>query len=75
MKVYNYSDARQNFAAVLNAALNEEVIIARKDGSKFRLVSVQEEEKTKSPLENIKGIKKNVKMDDILEAIRESREQ
>ena len=42
MKVYNYSEARQNFATLLNTALKEEVIIARKDGSKFKLVSINE---------------------------------
>jgi len=76
MKVYNYSQARQNFATVLNTALKEEVIISRKDGSKFRLVSVQENtKKGKSPLENIKAIKASVTMDDILDAIREGRER
>jgi len=76
MKVYNYSQARQNFATVLNTALNEEVIISRKDGSKFKLVSVQENKKRgKSPLEDIKAIKANVAMNDILDAIRESRER
>ena len=74
MKVYNYSEARQNFATVLNTALKEEVIIARKDGSKFKLISMQEnKKKKKSPLEDIKGINANVTMDDILTAIRESR--
>jgi hypothetical protein len=35
MKIYNYSEARQNFSTVLNTALKEEVIITRKDGSKL----------------------------------------
>ena len=76
MKVYNYSEARQNFSTVLNTALKEEVIISRKDGSKFRLVSMRKNRKKgKSPLEDIKGIITNVTMDDILDAIRESRER
>ena len=76
MKVYNYSEARQNFATVLNTALKEDVIIARKDGSKFKLISMQDnKKKNKSPLEGIKGIKANVTMDDILGAIKESRER
>ena len=76
MKVYNYSEARQNFATVLNTALKEEVIISRKDGSKFKLISVQENKKRgKSPLEDIKGVKTNISMDDILNAIRESRKR
>ena len=76
MKVYNYSEARQNFSTVLNTALNEEVIITRKDGNQFKLIPVRENKgKKKSPLEGIKGIKANVTMDDILAAIRESRER
>ena len=76
MKVYNYSEARQNFSTVLNTALKEEVIIARRDGSKFRLVSIKEKKKkSKSPLEGIKGIKTSLSMNDILDAIRESRER
>ena len=75
MKVYNYSEARQNFATVLNAALKEEVIIARKDGSKFKLVPIKNRKKKKSPLEDIKGIKTNATMADILDAIREGRER
>jgi len=76
MKVYNYSEARQNFSTVLNTALKEEVIISRKDGSKFKLISMPGNKKRgKSPLEGIKGIKANVSMDDILDAIRESRQR
>ena len=76
MKVYNYSEARQNFSTVLNTALKEEVIISRKDGSKFRLISMHKNKKRgKSPLEDIKGIRANISMDDILDAIRESRER
>jgi antitoxin (DNA-binding transcriptional repressor) of toxin-antitoxin stability system len=79
MKVYNYSEARQNFSTVLNTALKEEVIIARKDGSKFKLTPIHEKQKnTKSPLETITGIKPNaasLTMGDILDAIREGRER
>jgi antitoxin (DNA-binding transcriptional repressor) of toxin-antitoxin stability system len=77
MKIYNYSEARQNFSTVLNTALKEEVIIARKDGSKFKLTPVQGTKK-ESPLETIKGIKTsttNLTMGDILDAIREGRER
>jgi len=76
MKVYNYSEARQNFATVLNTALKEEVIISRKDGSKFRLISMPESKKRgNSPLKDIKGIRADISMDDILDAIRESRKR
>jgi antitoxin (DNA-binding transcriptional repressor) of toxin-antitoxin stability system len=74
MKIYNDSEVRQNFSTVLNTALKEEVIITRKDGSKFKLISIKENKKElKSPLENIKGIKTNITMDEILEAIKQGR--
>ena len=76
MKMYNYSQARQNFATVLNTALKEEVIIARKDGSTFKLVAIPgNKKKVKSPLEDIKGVKTGITMDEIISAIRESRER
>jgi prevent-host-death family protein len=75
MRIYNYSEARQNFSTVLNTALKEEVIITRRDGSKFKLISINENRKElKSPLENIKGIKTNITMKEILEAIKQGRE-
>jgi antitoxin (DNA-binding transcriptional repressor) of toxin-antitoxin stability system len=75
MKIYNYSEARQNFATVLNTALEEEVIIARKDGSKFKIIPVNEKQnKGKSPLEGIKGIKANITTQELVEIIREGRE-
>jgi len=76
MKVFNYSEARQNFSTVLNTALKEDVIIARKDGSRFKLVSMHEDKQNeKSPLEGIKGIKTSITMCDILEAIKDGRER
>jgi hypothetical protein len=74
MKVYNYSQARQNFTSVLNTALREEVEIQRKDGSRFKIVPVIGDRKEKSPLEGIKGIEANVTTAELLEIIREGRE-
>jgi PHD/YefM family antitoxin component YafN of YafNO toxin-antitoxin module len=75
MKIYNYSEARQNFSTILNTALKEEVIIMRRDGSKFKLISMNEPQKQLvSPLENIKGIKTDVSMDEILGAIKQGRD-
>jgi antitoxin (DNA-binding transcriptional repressor) of toxin-antitoxin stability system len=75
MKIYNYSEARQNFTTVLNTALKEEVIIARKDGSRFKIIPIDEKRiKGKSPLEGIKGIKANVTTQELVEIIREGRE-
>lgn len=72
MRVYNYSEARQNFASILNTALNEEVIIARKDGSKFKVVPITEK-KSESPFD-VGGIDTNIKTEEILDIIRDSRE-
>ena len=74
MKIYNYSQARQNFTSVLNTALNEEVEIRRKDGSRFKIVPIVGDKKKKSPLEGIKGIKANITTEGLLEIIREGRE-
>jgi antitoxin (DNA-binding transcriptional repressor) of toxin-antitoxin stability system len=75
MKIYNYSEARQNFTTVLNTALKEEVIITRKDGSKFKIISINDKkDKGKSPLEGIKSIKVNITTQELVEIIREGRE-
>ena len=74
MRVYNYSEARQNFTTVLNTALKEEVIIRRKDGSKFKIVPMNENKKGNSPLMGIKGVKANVTTSELIEVIREGRE-
>ncbi|MCL2878790.1 MAG: type II toxin-antitoxin system Phd/YefM family antitoxin [Treponema sp.] len=74
MRVYNYSEARQKFTTVLNTALKEEVIIRRKDGSKFKIIPLAETKKRKSPLEGIKGIKADITTGELIEIIREGRE-
>jgi len=72
MRVYNYSEARQNFSTLLNTALNEEVIITRKDGSKFKVIPIGENE-SKSPFD-VKGVNTNIGTEEILDIIRESRQ-
>lgn len=72
MRVYNYSEARQNFSSVLNLAMNEEVIIARKDGSRFKVVPIKEKDE-KSPFD-IDGINTNIDMAEIIDVLKESRE-
>ena len=71
MRVFNYSEARQNFSSMLNTALKEEVIIARKDGSKFKVVPIGEEVK-KSPFD-IDGIKSDITTKEILDIIEAGR--
>jgi hypothetical protein len=74
MRIFNYSQARQNFTSVLNTALKEEVIIRRKDGHRFKIVPIVEDKKGKSPLEGIKGVKAKVTTSELIEIIREGRE-
>jgi len=71
MKVYNYSEARQKFSTLLNTALKEEVIIKRRDGSRFKVVPIRDRD-PKSPFE-IEGISSDVTPEEILEAISEGR--
>jgi antitoxin (DNA-binding transcriptional repressor) of toxin-antitoxin stability system len=72
MKVYKYSEARQNFSTVLNTALKEEVIITRRDGNRFRLVAITKKGK-KSPLD-IEGIDTDITTNEVIDVIRECRE-
>ncbi len=69
MKVYTYSEARQQLSKLLNQALTEEVLIRRRDGSIFSLKSKRSK---RSPFD-VKGIKTNVSKQDIVNAVRESR--
>lgn len=70
MTVFTYSQARQNFAAVLQRALREgKVLVKRKDGSLF---TVQPQKTTESPL-NVKGIKTSVSSRELVRTVRESR--
>jgi len=70
MKVFTYSEARQNLSELLNTAQNEEVEIRRRDGSVFSIVP--KKENTKSPFD-ITGVKTKATTQDIIDAIRESR--
>ena len=71
MTVFTYSEARQNFASVLNRARREGCVeIRRKDGSLFALSPVRKPKR--SPL-SVRGVKTGVTTKDIVAAIRESR--
>ncbi|MBO4508762.1 MAG: type II toxin-antitoxin system Phd/YefM family antitoxin [Spirochaetaceae bacterium] len=72
MRVMTYSEARQNFASVLDRSEAEgAVLVKRADGSMFR---ISPETKNKSPFEGIKTLC-NLKKTDILNALRETREE
>lgn len=72
MKVYTYSQARQELAKLLDDARKEgQVQIKRRDGQTFVIKPIK---KQKSPLD-IKGVDTGLKLKDINKAVRESRER
>lgn len=70
MRVFTYSEARQNLSKLLVLAQQEEVEIRRKDGSLFSLRSKRG--KFGSPF-NVPGVQTAAATSDILVAVRESR--
>lgn len=72
MKVYTYSQARQRLARVLDEAKDGgEVRIKRRDGTEFTVRPVRS---GRSPLD-VPGVDTGVTTEEIVAAIRESRER
>jgi len=72
MKVYTYSEARQKLAKLLDDARQEgQVQIKRRDGQTFIIKPVEEK---KSPLD-VAGVSAGISLDELNEAVRESRER
>ena len=71
MKIYTYSETKQNLTDILNIAKNEEVIIKRKGGETFSVIFRKSK---KSPFD-VPGIQTKANIQDIFEAVRESRER
>lgn len=70
MTVFTLSQARQNFAAVLDRAIREgQVLIRRRDGSVF---SIQPQDPDLSPLD-VKGVATKLTAKDIVGFVRQSR--
>ncbi len=70
MRVFTYSEARQKLSAVLDLARSEEVIIKRRGGEIFTIVSRAPKEI--SPFD-VQGVKTDATTDDILDAVQSSR--
>lgn len=70
MKVFTYSEARQNLARLLTLVEEEEIEIRRRDGTIFALTAKRDQ--AKSPFD-VPGIKTKATTRDILDAVRESR--
>ena len=72
MKVYTYSEARQRLARLLDEAREGgEIRIKRRDGSEFTVRPIQP---GTSPLD-VPGVDTDVSKDDIVAAVRGSRER
>lgn len=72
MKVYTYSELRQKLAGVLDEAAREGVVqIRRKDGQLFELKPIYT---TKSPFD-VASVATDLTTDEIVQAVRESRER
>ena len=70
MKVYSYSQARNKLADILEESKSEEIIIKRRKGDLF---SVIPKSGRRSPFD-VPGLKSNISRQEVLDAIRESRE-
>jgi prevent-host-death family protein len=72
MKVYTFSEARQNFAAVLDRAQKDGTVrITRRDG---RIYTIQPAQDPSSPLD-VKPVRLKLSRSEIVQAVRESRER
>jgi antitoxin (DNA-binding transcriptional repressor) of toxin-antitoxin stability system len=73
MKAYTYSEARENFASVLEEAERDGAVeIRRRDGAIFRISPARRSKA--SPLD-VKGVKLDVQTADLVAAVREGRER
>jgi hypothetical protein len=73
MKVYTYSEAREKLSSILEESKTEEVVIRRRRGDMYAIVP-RPARPGRSPFD-VPGLKKSITRQEILEAIRESRER
>jgi antitoxin (DNA-binding transcriptional repressor) of toxin-antitoxin stability system len=77
MKSYTYSEARGNFATVLEEAERDGAVeIRRRDGAVFRILPAPtgRGRAKASPLD-VKGVKVGVSMEDLVAIVREGRKR
>jgi prevent-host-death family protein len=73
MKSYSYSEARGNFATVLDEAEREGAVeIRRRDGTVFRILPLR---KSKASPLDVKGVKLKVSTASLVATVREGRER
>ena len=73
MKVYTYSEAREKLARILEESKTEEVVIRRRKGDTYAIVP-QSSRPRRSPFD-VPGLSRGITKEEIIEAIRESRER
>ncbi len=72
MREYSFTEARQNFASILDEAKNQGVVcIKKRDGETFYIKPAKS---TKSPLD-VEGVNLGITSSEIVDAIRECRER
>ena len=73
MKSYSYSEARGNFATVLDEAERDGAVeIRRPDGGVFRILPLR---KSKASPLDVKGVKLEMSAADLVAIVRKSRER
>jgi len=73
MKSYSYSEARGNFATVLDEAERDGAVeIPRRDGTVFRILPLR---KSKASPLDVKGVKLGVSAADLVAIVRKGRER
>ena len=73
MRAYTYSEARENFASVLEEAERDGAVeIRRRDGAVFRILPARKPKV--SPLD-VKGVKLKVPTADLVAIVRKGRER
>ena len=72
MKIYTYSQARNKLADILEESKSEEVVIRRRKGDMFSIVP--KTPRCRSPFD-VPCLQTDITREEILEAIRESRER
>jgi hypothetical protein len=74
MLVFDYTDFNRDATKIFEAALTDEVIVHNKDGNRYKILPIENENQTgKSPLEDIPYIEANITTQEIVELLRESR--
>ncbi len=72
MREYSFTEARQNFAAILEEAKREGVVcIKKRDGESFY---IKPADSKKSPLD-VKGVNLGMSSSEIVDVVREGREK